>query len=684
MNRLLKLMLIACITILFPVNNLLAQENWEEVAEQLIDEDDESSFQLENYFESLSELREHPININTATKEQLEQFPFLSDQLIENILYYLYKYGPMLSEKELAMIEDINRQTIQYLRPFITFKQPDKEEYKPTLKQILKYGKQELSTRVDIPFYTKAGYQQYSKEALEKNPNKMYLGYGYYHNLRYRFHYRDKVQFGLTAENDAGEPFFAGRNKKGYDFYSPYLFIRNIGKIKALAIGNYRLSYGYGLVINTDFGMGKTATLSSLGNKNQGIRKHSSTDEYNYFQGVAGSYQWKKRWTLDAFYSYRRMDGIVDNRFITSLKKDGYHRLIREFEKKNTLTNQVIGSNLSYDGKYCELGLTGVYNVFNKVLNPEQRGYNKFYPRGSEFYNIGGNYKFFWKRFTFLGETAIDKCGAIATMNMLRYSPKGGTQFIVMNRYYDAKYQSLYARSVSEGNTVQNENGFYIGLETKLLKYINLSCYGDFFYFPWKKYLVSELGTKGFDGLVQLSYSPTYELGMFIRYRYKNKKKDFTGTDKMKSTIPYIQQKGRYQLTYVLKDKLALKTILDYARVGYQYQPASNGFLVSQSVMYKWDSWQFDVSGAWFSTDDYDSRLTIYEKNVLYAFSMPSFYYKGTRLSVNTRYQLNKHIILQAKYGTTHYRNRDHISSSLEEIDGSTKSDLYLQLLLKF
>ena len=66
------------------------------------------------------------------------------------------------------------------------------------------------------------------------------------------------------------------------------------------------------------------------------------------------------------------MDGIVDNQFIRSLKKDGYHRLYREFEKKNTLTNQLVGSNLNYNGKYCELGLTAVYNVFNKPLNPEK------------------------------------------------------------------------------------------------------------------------------------------------------------------------------------------------------------------------------------------------------------------------------------------------------------------------
>ncbi|WP_455672601.1 helix-hairpin-helix domain-containing protein [Phocaeicola sp.] len=686
MNTLLKALLIVCITILFPVNNLLAQEVWEELAEQLINDEEEGAFQWDNDFEELSELKENPINLNAATKEQLERFPFLSAQIIENILYYLYKYGPMMTVNELCLIEDIDWQTIQYLQPFVCVKQVDKQEYKPTLRQVLKYGKQELSTRVDIPVYTKAGYKQHTQAELEKNPNKQYLGGRYYHNLRYSFRYRDKIYLGLTAEKDAGEPFFAGRNKKGYDFYSPYLLIRNIGKIKALAIGNYRLSYGYGLVINTDFGMGKTAMLSTLRNKSRGICKHSSTDEYNYFQGTAISYKLSKRWTADAFYSYRQMDGIVDNRFITSLKKDGYHRLWREFEKKNSLVNQVIGNNLNYNGKYCELGLTMVYNVFNRQLNPDSKPYNKYYPRGRDFYNIGTDYKFFWKRLCLLGETAIDKCGTIATMNMLSYAPKGATQFIVMNRYYDARYQSIYARSLGEGSAVQNESGIYIGLETRLLKYIRMTCYSDFFYFPWKRYRVSETGTNGFDGLLQLSYSPTYQLAMFIRYRYKNKKKDFTGTDKMKQTIPYIQQKCRYQLSYTLKDKLLLKTIVDYAQVHYQSQSASNGFLVSQSASYKWGTLplQLDVSGAWFNTDDYESRLTIYEKGLLYAFSMPSFYYKGTRLAVNARYELDEHIILQAKYGTTHYRNRDKISSGLEQVDGSTKSDLYLQLRLKF
>ena len=258
MNKWLKAMLIACVSVLFPVNNLYSQERWEDIFERLVANGDEDSSQWENLMEELTDLKEHPININTATKEQLEKFPFLSERLIENILYYLYKNGPMLSEKELLMVQDMDIQTVRFLKPFITIQPPDKEKDKTTLKNIINHGKQELSTRLDIPFYRKKGYQPITTEELQKNPNKRYLGYAFYHNFRYSFHYRDKVYVGLTAEKDAGEPFFAGKNQKGYDYYSPYLLVRNIGKIKTLALGNYRLNYGYGLVMNTDFNMGKS------------------------------------------------------------------------------------------------------------------------------------------------------------------------------------------------------------------------------------------------------------------------------------------------------------------------------------------------------------------------------------------------------------------------------------------
>lgn len=686
MNKWLKVILITCLSVVLPVNNLSAQHVLEEIAEQLITNDEDNAYQWENLFEELSDLKENPLNINSATKEQLERFPFLNSQLIENILYYLYKYGAMVSINELMVVEDMDLATFRLLKPFITCQPLEEKTHTPTLKSILKYGKQELSARMDIPLYTRAGYQPFTSDYIKENPNKRYLGPSFYHNLRYKFRYTDKVYIGFTAEKDPGEPFFAGNNKKGYDYYSPYFYIRDFGKIRALALGNYRLNYGYGLVMNTDFNMGKTTALNTLLNRESGIKKHSSTDEYNYFQGIAGSIQLSEHFTADAFYSYRQMDGIVDNRFITSLKEDGYHRIPRDYEKKNSLTNQLIGSNIQYNGKNFELGLTAVYNFFNKVLNPTYRPYNKYYPRGSDFFNLGANYKFFLKKLTWMGEVAMDKDRRMAALNTLRYRPKANFQLIAMHRFYDVAYQSMYARSVGEGSMVQNESGFYLGMEADELWYFKLTAYIDFFYFPWKKYQMTKNGTRGIDGVIQLDYSPTHELDMFIRYRYKNKFKDYNPAEGDKITVPYIQQKGRYQLTYSPNDELVLKTTADVVHNAYQHKDPSKGFLIKQSIGYKFPKLplQLDASVAWFKTDDYASRITVYEKSLLYSFSMPSFYGEGERFSFNTRYELNKHIVLQGKYACTHYRDREVISSGLEQIEGNLKSDLYFQVHFKF
>jgi len=66
---------------------------------------------------------------------------------------------------------------------------------------------------------------------------------------------------------------------------------------------------------------------------------------------------------------------------------------------------------------------------------------------------------------------AIGKGGGIASLNTVSFSPLAGYQLLLMQRYYAKDYRALYARSVSEGSTVQNENGYYLGIEAKPVKY---------------------------------------------------------------------------------------------------------------------------------------------------------------------------------------------------------------------
>lgn len=689
MNRLFKLMLIMCISILLSVHKIFSQSNsildWEEIGEQIIEDDEEELKSWDNNFEDLEDLREHPLNLNIATRESLERFPFLTDSQIEHLLYYLYVAGPMETIYELQLVEDMDRQTIQYLLPFVYVGKIEKVPHYPTFKELVKYGKNEILTRLDISLNQKDGYRDYPDSVLFKNPNKRYMGPPFYHSLRYSYRYKDMLYWGVTAEKDAGEPFFAKKNKKGYDFYSFYLFLRNFGRFKTLAIGNYRVSFGQGLVVSTDYYLSKSSSITTIGSRQGGIRKHSSADESNYFRGVAASYKLGK-FVLSSFYSHRKQDAIVENGFITSLKTDGMHRTELDFQKKNKVVNQVIGNNLTYSFQTFQLGITLVYNFFNKVLKPELKPYSVFYPQGRDFFNVGINYSYRWNKLLFFGETAVDKGGRVATLNTFSFAPLPGYQIVLLQRSYPNDYQALFARSVTENSAVRNEKGFYMGMEAKPVKYWKLFAYADFFRFPWLKYGVDK-PSSGFDGLFQASFSPTQKILMFWRYQYKTKEKNYRDEKAgIKSVLDYTQHKFRYQLGSAFRDCFSLRTTIDFIRICSDGTLPSNGFMLFQSFTYTFQQvpLQIAVNYGYFDTDDFNTRLTIYEKGLLYAFSMPSFYGQGMRFTCNLRYDFNKQLTGLVKIAITKYNDRGQIGTSLERINGESKTDLYLQLKWKF
>ena len=73
----------------------------------------------EETYELLSDLAEHPINLNQTSRSQLEQLPFLSAQQVEEMVAYMDRYRPMRSLSELLMIESLDRSTRRLLSYFV-------------------------------------------------------------------------------------------------------------------------------------------------------------------------------------------------------------------------------------------------------------------------------------------------------------------------------------------------------------------------------------------------------------------------------------------------------------------------------------------------------------------------------------------------------------------------------------
>ena len=633
-----------------------------------------NSLNWENELEELSNRLQEPVNLNSATREQLEQFPFLSDIQIEHLLAYIYIHGQMETIYELQLVEELDRQTIQYLLPFVCIKAINNEpafRWKTMLKDAGRYGKNEVLTRLDIPFYKRKGYEH------------TYLGPSVYNSVKYTFRYRDQLYAGGVAEKDAGEPFAALHNSYGYDYYSFYLLLQNCGRLKSLAVGNYRLSFGQGLVMSTDYLMGKTIYASSFNNRSTGIKRHSSTDEYNYFRGVATTVALTKRLSVSAFYSHRNMDGVVTDGEITSVYKTGLHRSRKEADKKNLLTSQLTGGNVSYQQNHIRLGITGVYYVFNRPYEPELTGYSKYNIHGNHFYNLGIDYAYCWRRFSFQGETAIGKQGW-ASLNRLQYSPVQDIQFMLIHRFYSYDYWAMYAHSFGEGSTVQNEQGYYVGLETTPFSHWRFFVSFDLFSFPWKKYRINK-PSRGTDGLIQATFTPRTNLSMYLKYRYKQKERDLTGS-KGTLTLPIFHHQLRYRLNYSLNDVFSSRTTLDYNHFHSQDRAATKGYQVTQMISSQlpWTRLFADVQGSYFCTDDYDSRVYVSEKGLLYTFYTPSFQGRGFRCAVRLRYELNKHWLFITKFGETIYLNRNEIGSGNDLIYGNKKADIQMQLRIKF
>lgn len=667
-----RLIVVMNLLFIMPVNN--AQNTSTGVMEEVMEEisvNNEEELNWENEISDLSERIQEPINLNTATKEELEQFPFLSDIQIENLLAYVYIHGQMQLIYELQLVEEMDKRTIDYLLPFVCVKPIEKKPYSLRWKEVLKYGKHEALTRLDIPLYTRKGY--------EKN----YLGPSMYHSLRYGFRYRENIYAGITTEKDAGEPFGALHNRKGYDYYSFYLFLKNIGRLKALAVGNYRLSFGQGLVMSTDYLLGKTAYSSSFNFRSGGIRKHSSTDEYNYFRGVAATIGWGKHLTSSVFYSHRSLDGVLQGGEITSIYKTGLHRSEKEADKMNLFTLQLVGGNVSYQHNNFRLGATGVYYFFNHPYEPDLEKYAKFNLRGNHFYNVGIDYGYRWHQLTFQGETAIGKQG-IASVNRLQYAFTSDYKLMLVHRYYAHDYWAMFARSFGEGSSVQNENGWYLATEIAPLPYWHLFASIDLFSFPWWRYRISK-PSQGVDGLLQVTFSPRRALNMYVNYRYKRKERDVSGTGGA-IVLPTYHHRVRYRLNYSPTDALSLRTTLDYNHFHSLGKVPGQGYQATQSVAYQlpWIPLRVALQGTYFHTDDYDSRVYAGEKGLLYTFYTPSFQGEGIRLSAHLRCDINTHWMVIAKFGQTIYYDRTEIGSGNDLIQGNKKADVQMQLRLKF
>lgn len=644
---------------------------WERYLNEVMIAEDVGSAAWEDTYDLLSELAQHPIDINQTTREQLEQLPFLSAQQVEEIVEYLYRYGSMKSLAELRMIrslDDVRRRLLTY---FIYI--GDETSGRASLRQ-RDYLHHELMATGRVPFYERKG------------DAGAYQGSPYRHWLRYQLTYGDHVKAGIVGSQDAGEPFFSGKNRLGYDYYSVYLQLRKWGRLESLVLGKYRVSMGMGLILNNSFGLGKLSMLQNMGRPTSTIRAHSSRSSDGYLQGAAATVNITPALSATGFVSYRAMDATLQkDGSASTILTSGYHRTETELEKKNNLKNTSFGGSVRYQAHGYHAGLNMVSIRLNRELKPNTAVlYRQHYAQGFDFLNVSADYGYVHHRFSVNGETAMNIQGALATINSVSLQFGSEWSLMALHRFYSYRYSSLYANSFSDGGSVQNESGIYLGATWQPSPSWKLMAYTDYAYFPWAKYQISQ-SSHSWDNLLQLSYTKRrWTVGG--RYRLRLRQRD---NDDKTALITRTEHRGRLSAEYSRDLQTpgnkgwgwSSRTQIDFNLTSFSEQ--ERGLMVSESLGFTHRWIRLNGGLGWFHTDSYDSRVYLYELGPLYTYSMSQYSGEGIRYWLMVRTRIGSRLMLTAKIGVTDYFDRDHIGSSYQQIDSSSQTDLDVQLRWK-
>ncbi|MCB0666883.1 MAG: helix-hairpin-helix domain-containing protein [Saprospiraceae bacterium] len=653
----------------------------------LSDSESEADFDFNDLGEAFRYHLTHPLHINRASEGDLEALNLLNDIQIADFLHYRDELGALESIQELQAIPSFDLNTIERILPFITIEDDRIFDGRSFSKMLIR-GRNELYLRSSRVLEQQQGYR-----SIDNQPPK-YLGNQNQYYVRFKHQFEQNLSYGFTLEKDPGEPFFNDVNKNGFDYSNFHLFVRNLNQVvHTVAIGDYSVSLGQGLIMHSGYGGGKSSFVTKIKRGGRTLRPYTSVNEAAALRGVATTFNLNPI-SITVFASRRKQDGnvLVDSsdgpesiQSFSSLQISGLHRTTNEIEDKRAIQHQVIGTRLHFKKRSVAIGLNALNNHFDQPFERNLLPYNRFYFRGSSLSNASLDYGYRFRNFNFFGEIAASDNGAIGQTHGLLMGLSRYVDLALLYRNLAPRYQALQATPFIESSQANNEKGIYVGSEIKINPSFWISVYADYWSHPWLRFN-ADAPSNGKEHFIRLTYYKKRRLEAYLQIRSESKAINFrTDVDHVNRIGLRDRKNIRFHLSQKVHQNLELRNRIEFSKVDLAGGPESNGFLIYQDIIYKSIKLplSFTTRLCYFDTDDYSSRIYAYENDILYSFSIPAFFNEGLRYYLNLRYRF-RNFTLEARMEQTRYRNQETISSGGEEITGNKRTRIKLQCRFAF
>lgn len=632
---------------LFPV--ILSAQTDDELLENFFRDNEqatESDAQL--FLENLENRRARPLDLNRAERTELLALQLLNELQVENFLAYRARFGPLLNAYELQAVPGWDLPDIRRMLLFCRVA-TGLDARNVRIARGFYEGDDELLLRWGRPVPPNYRGQ------VEGRPNNV--------ALRYRHSFDNRLRFGFTAENDAGEAFFKKSNRHGFDFYSAHLFAQNLNNtLKTIALGDYSARFGQGLLLQTGFAPGKSAETSSVMRGGRKINAYSAFGETFFFRGAAANLNFGKNIELTALYSQRRRDGNVsidtaDLEFpeivFTSLQTSGYHRTASEISDEKSLREQAAGLSATYQWKNGHFSANALHLHYDKPFSPATAAYRQFVFRGQNLTGLSLDYNWRRRNWLFFGETARSDNGAVATLNGLLLSPDRHVTLTALHRSLPKDYQFVYAAPFAEASGAANEHGMYLGADIRYIRRWQINVYADVWRHPWLRFGAGA-PSQGREFLARVLWTKSKTFSAYALWQSEIKERD-SDVEAVLGLLENRRDRLRLHAIYRVSQALEWRSRIEWTTFRVEGFDRTTGFMAYQEAVVR--ALGFPLSGtvryAVFDTDNFDTRVFAFENDLFSAISIPAFSGRGSRYYLNLQWRVNDWLRLEGRFEQT-------------------------------
>lgn len=632
-------------------------------------------FDFNTLFDPVSRSRKRKLNLNDASEEDLQASGLLTNVQISHFLAYRDLAGPLLAIYELQAIPGFELDDIRTLLPHVTVASEFDDLHLP-LRELITKGRNDIFFRWRRQPEAKKG-----ASSFEGDPNQVYF--------RFRHSFEGKFSVGFTGEKDQGEAFFGGSNPHGFDFNSAHLFFRDYNRrIRALALGDFSVSLGQGLILNNGFGYGKGPSSMSIKRGGRSLSPFTSVNEASFFRGAGATIAFGKGWESTLFLSSRRRDAnLSGDTTLSSLLLAGLHRTESEIVNERAFRLSTGGGSLKKQFSKGHISLNAVADRLDKPLIRKAQNYNLFYFSGDRLLNVSADYAWRLRNLHFFGETGFSSNGAPGTVNGLMAGLDRKVDVSLLIRHYSPRFQTLHGTPFAETSGANNESGFYLGLEVRPFRGMRINGFFDTWTHPWLRFQ-TDLPSLGHEWLLRLTLfkKRSWEAYWQIRGETKERNTLFPEgkTNQLGAQSLFF---SRLHFSYRIGKSVEWRTRLETGRFHTEGAPLpQTGMLFYQDFLFKPVGFplSFTTRFGLFDTDGYDVRFYAYENGLLYNFAIPAYYDRGARFYLNVRYKGIRNLTIETRYATSFFPGNQEIGTGPDATIGDTRTDLGAQIKWSF